>query len=138
VIWKKNQKKPEMETELEPEPEPKKVTETESQISPSKSPKNDWSFYGQWLIIGLIGSYDAFLTVKYQQYMQYVEENPVARWIMAADGWDVSRFIGIKMFGTILALGILALIHGRNSKMSRMVIFPITILQILLLCYLES
>jgi hypothetical protein len=65
---------------------------------------------------------DAFLTIKYADSMY--EENPIGLALIelssedvdrpvAADAGprDVSLFVGIKMFGTILALGILIVLY---------------------------
>lgn len=63
------------------------------------------------------------------------EENPIARYIMSLDNWDVSLFIGLKMFGTLLALWILHWLFIVNRKMAIVVAFAIAIFQAFLMFY---
>jgi hypothetical protein len=91
----------------------------------------------QWFLIGMISSYDTYLTVLLRDSMKDVEENPMARWIMSLSNWDVSLFIGIKMATTIMVLGILFAIFIHWRPKANYIILPITIIQLLLLLYLE-
>ena len=68
-------------------------------------------FIACWLWIGFVSSIDNYLVVKYRSDMPTAEQNPVARYIMTCDNWDVSSFVGIKMFCTIFVLGLLAIIY---------------------------
>lgn len=92
----------------------------------------------EWIIIGTVSSYDAYLTIKYRDFLQDCEENPIARWILKSTDWDVSLFIGLKMAGTIITLGILSLIYTFNKKKAYIISFCITVAQIVLLLYLEG
>jgi hypothetical protein len=67
-----------------------------------------------WLWVAFVSSVDNYLVVKFRSDMPHEEQNPVARFIMHLDDWDVSTFVGIKMFCTILVLGILAIIYNRS------------------------
>jgi len=91
----------------------------------------------QWLTIGFISSYDAYLALKYRTHMYYGEINPISRGIMAIDNWDLSIFTGVKMAGTILVLGILALCYNINTPRARLMTFCLFLFQILLLIYLH-
>jgi len=95
------------------------------------------SFCFQWLTIGFISSYDAYLALKYREYMYHGELNPISRQIMAIDNWDLSVFMGVKMAGTILALGILALCYNINPVKARFMTFCLFVFQILLLIFLH-
>jgi hypothetical protein len=68
--------------------------------------------------------------------MKEHEQNPVARMIMAEDGWKVSRFVGIKMFGTILVLGILMWLYHIRRQHALIIGFTLALFQGLLLMYL--
>lgn len=65
-----------------------------------------------------------------------MEENPIARLILDADHWDVSRFIGIKMFCTILVLGICVAIYSKHKKAAVTVAAGLAVFQAYLLIYL--
>jgi hypothetical protein len=97
------------------------------------------AFAGLWVFIGLVGAVDTYLTVKYRAVMPAVEENPVGKWLMRLDGQDVSLFVGCKMGGTILALGVLAGIglHCRR-EFALSVIVPVALGQMTLVVYLFS
>ena len=96
-------------------------------------------FAGLWSFIGLVGAVDTYLTVKYRTVMPAVERNPVGNILMRLDGQDVSMFVGCKMGGTILALGVLAWIglHCRRS-FALSVIIPVALGQLTLVVYLFS
>jgi hypothetical protein len=93
-------------------------------------------FIGCWIFIGAVSSIDTGLTVKFHSGLKEHEQNPVARLILAADGWEVSRFVGIKMFGTILVLGILIWLYHIRRQHALLVIATLTVFQGLLLMYL--
>jgi len=95
-------------------------------------------FCFQWLTIGFISSYDLYLALKYRDYMYEGELNPISREIMELDNWDLSIFSGVKMAGTILALGILALAYNLKLKITQPIIWALFIFQIILLFILHS
>lgn len=90
-----------------------------------------------WLFIGAVGSLDTHLTVKLRDGLIENEINPVARMILSVDDWDVSLFVGIKMFSTIIVLGILVWFQ-KHTKYGSIIIVPLAIFQLLLLFYLLS
>lgn len=89
-----------------------------------------------WLWIGFVSSIDAYFTVKYAESLQAMELNPMAGWIMSQDNWDVSRFIAIKKFCTILVLGVLSSILAIRPFHALIVAINLAILQTLLLLFL--
>jgi hypothetical protein len=89
-----------------------------------------------WIFVGIVGAVDAGLTVYLREGLKENEQNPIARIILANDDWDVSRFIGLKMFGTILVLGMVICIFKINTKYGLTIIVSLSIFQGLLLVYL--
>jgi hypothetical protein len=96
-----------------------------------------------WLFVGATSSVDACLTVKYAHVME--EENPLANLLIVYRpnaflpmGYeaDVSLLIAVKMFGTLLALGVLVLLYWRWRKGAQAVVAGLAALQVLLLFYL--
>jgi hypothetical protein len=64
------------------------------------------------------------------------EKNPIARIMLEADSWEVSRFVAIKCFLTILVLKILIGLFHFNKKHALLIIGGVTLFQGLLLAYL--
>ena len=90
-----------------------------------------------WLIIGLVGALDTYLTVRFRAVMYAVEENPVGRFLIRCDGGDVSLFVGVKVAGTILALGILGWVATNTRKsFAFAVMAPVALAQLTLVYYL--
>jgi hypothetical protein len=62
------------------------------------------------LFVGLVSTYDTYLTVKYQHYLHENEVNPICRWIMALDqgpltGSDnMAVFLALKFGGGAIVL----------------------------------
>lgn len=112
-------------------------------INPIKNLKNQhqknnflFLFVFLWIWIAFVSSFDTYLVVKFRHTMYEFEQNPIARWIMNASDWDVSLFVGIKMFLTILALGYLILIYSEHFSLCLKVISAIASVQTLLFLYL--
>lgn len=61
--------------------------------------------------IGLVSSIDTALAVKYAPTLHHDEKNPLALQLIAPG--DVSLLVGVKMYGTLLVLYALALLHHR-------------------------
>ena len=93
-------------------------------------------FAVMWLAIGLISAIDLYWAVKNQQTMLYNEENPIGRYLIGLDDGSVALFMGIKMAGTILALGFLIFLYHHRRLYAWLSIIFLTAAQFLLLYYL--
>jgi hypothetical protein len=93
-------------------------------------------FYFCWLFIGAVSSLDVYLTIRFSDNLEEYELNPIARLILQADDWEVSRFVAIKVFLTILVLGIMRWILYLNQKFAITIISVIAFLQAILLGFL--
>jgi len=100
--------------------------------------KRDHKFYFamMWIAIGMISSVDLYWAVKNQHIMLYNEQNPVGRYLMRQDDGDVALFMGVKMAGTILALGLLIVLYHYKRLYAWLSIISLTVAQFLLLYYL--
>jgi hypothetical protein len=106
-----------------------------------------------WLFVGATSTVDAYLTVKYAESMK--EENPIGEALiqlgphvgdLATDAapppkhkpkkQDVSLLVGAKMFGTILALGILLLLFQKWPVGAQIVVSGLSVFQLLLMFYI--
>ena len=100
--------------------------------------KQDHKFYFSmmWIAIGLISSIDLYWAIKNQNIMLCNEQNPVGRYLMRQDGGSVALFMGLKMAGTILALGLLIVLYHYKRLYAWLSILFLTVAQFLLLYYL--
>lgn len=94
-------------------------------------------FVLMWVWIGAVSAVDTALAVHYRTTLKHGEENPINRLILAADGWQVSRFVAIKMMCTILVLGILVVIYNTGHRKHAYIIgVALAAFQALLLLYM--
>lgn len=100
--------------------------------------KKDHKFYFavMWLAIGLISSIDLYWAIKNQHLMLEMEENPIGQWLLAKDNGDVALFMGVKMAGTTLALGVLIFLYHYQRRLAWISVITLTVLQFCLLHYL--
>ena len=100
--------------------------------------KEDRKFYfaALWLAIGLISAIDLYWAVKNQHVMLENEENPVGRYLIRLDDGSVALFMGVKMAGTVLALGLLVFLYHYKKLYAWLSIISLTVAQFLLLRYL--
>ena len=100
--------------------------------------ERDRKFYfaAMWLVIGLISAIDLYWAVKNQHTMIHNEENPIGRYLIRLDGGSVALFMGVKMAGTILALGFLVFLYHYKRLYAWLSIISLTVAQFLLLYYL--
>lgn len=60
---------------------------------------------GAMMIIAAISLYDIYWSFKTQEILYEVEQNPIGRWLIAADSGDVALFMTLKTLGTMIVLG---------------------------------
>jgi hypothetical protein len=89
-----------------------------------------------WAFIGAVSSIDTGFTVLCADELIHSEENPMARFILAIDSWKIPKFVSLKMFFTILVLGILAIMEMKKFKHYLTVAMSLALFQAWLLLYL--
>lgn len=94
------------------------------------------SFHLLWLFIGLVSAFDAYLVLKYQDLIYYLECNPVGRFLMEIDPARPALFVGAKFLGTIVVLYLLQGIYNSNQRVGRLLAGSIAAFQFLLLGWL--
>ncbi len=95
-------------------------------------------FPGLWLFIAAVAAFDTYLTVKYQDSLLDLEQNPLARALLRLDGWEPSLLIGSKFLGSLIVLGILTVLHVRNRRLGLTVAGGLAAFQLGLLWYLVA
>jgi hypothetical protein len=73
-------------------------------------------FPALWLFIGAVSSYDAYLTIKYEDSIAAMELNPLGQYLLQQGDGDTALFMGMKFVGTIVVLGVLNLIHRARPE----------------------
>ena len=72
-----------------------------------------------WLllvIVAAVAAYDVYLSIKFQDVLFAMEENPIGRWLIALDEGDVALFMTAKMIGvTAVVLTLPAIYRFRRS-----------------------
>ncbi len=99
-------------------------------------------FAALWLLVGAGSAVDAALTVHYAPQLD--EENPVARALLVREPQpgapiafrtDPSLLVAVKMFGTLVAFGLLAALYRRAPARAQLVAAGLALFQLLLLAY---
>ena len=93
------------------------------------------AFAAAWLLIGWVSSWDTYLLSLHR--FDIHEVNPVGVWLLTNAGADV--FIGLKMAGTVTALGVLVVMR-RTARLplTWVVLGTLVAVQLALLVYLHS
>ena len=105
-------------------------------MSQTQTPAQVAWFSMQWLFIGAVSAYDAYLVVLFADLMPQQEQNPIGRYIMELSGGTVGAFVACKMFGTVLVLLVLARLWQNRSRITTPVVNSVSSFQAVLLYYL--
>lgn len=84
----------------------------------------------------MVSCLDIYLTIKFSENLQEFERNPIARYMLEADQWEVSRFVAIKCFLTMTVLKILIGLFHFTRVYSLFIVGGVTLAQAALLVYL--
>lgn len=89
-----------------------------------------------WIFIGSVSSYDAYLTLKYEDSIVAMELNPVGQFLLHLDEGDPSLFMAIKFAGTVIVLGVLNLLHRVAPRFGLSMTGAVASFQAVLLAFL--
>lgn len=89
-----------------------------------------------WLFIGTVAAYDVYLSVKYQDTLQFEEVNPLGKWLLQIDNGSVAVFMGCKFLGTLIALGTVILLYCYKRQMGLTVASVLAAVQAFVASYL--
>lgn len=101
------------------------------------------SIFSYLLIVASVAVYDFVLTITYAPMLQFMEENPVGRWLMGLDGFDfvvkspdLTLFLTMKTIGTLTVLVAIYLLVQWRSRIGHPVALGVSSFQIFLAGYL--
>lgn len=89
-----------------------------------------------WVFIGSVSSYDAYLTLKYEDSIVAMELNPIGQFLLHLDEGDPSLFMAIKFAGTVIVLGVLNLLHRVTPQFGLKMTGAVASFQAVLLAFL--
>lgn len=86
-----------------------------------------------WIALALIAAisgFDSYMSVRGQHYLYEVELNPIARMFMYLDAGGVALLIGVKTFGTALAVLLCLVLHLKKYKYAWIVVSVVLAVQV--------
>ena len=89
-----------------------------------------------WLFIGMASSFDLYLAVANCHELKDIEQNPVGTWLIDLDDGGIGLFMGLKMAGTVTALGVLILLYHLKRNWALVISYTLSAGQVLLILYL--
>ena len=101
-----------------------------------------YKFNLMWYIIGFISAIDVYYAIKWRETLPELEENPIGRMLINYDANDISFFMGLKVAGTVLVLGILQnafLLGKKETKLTvQKITFGVFVFQLWLFLYMHD
>ena len=95
-----------------------------------------------WYIIGFISAIDVYYAIKFSKTLPDMEQNPFGRYLIEITCGDISLFIGCKVAGTVIVLGILQnafLLGKRETKLTvEKITFGVFTFQLWLFLYMHD
>lgn len=94
------------------------------------------------VVIGLVSSYDGYLTIRYHESLAQMEINPLGRTILALDddggasATALATFLGLKFAGTVVVICALQGIFRGHRRIGLTCAVSVAMVQILLGFYL--
>ncbi len=64
--------------------------------------------------------------------------NPLGRWLIALDGGSVALFIGLKVAGTFVSLGVLVAMYFLHRRIAKAVNYSLCFVQTVLFWFLTT
>jgi hypothetical protein len=120
-------------THKHPEPLAIRLSVAARSIQDSWQKAERFVFAGMWLTIACVSAFDSYLTVRYCDELYFQEINPIARFLLDINNWEPSLLIGWKFLGTILVLGIVAVLYTHHRRIGLAVTGALASLQLVLL-----
>lgn len=96
----------------------------------SSDKKRNVFFWLSLLFIVAVSAYDSCMSVRGQENLYEFELNPLARSLIALDGGEVSLLIGLKTFGTALAVAACMFLRDRKYSHLNIVLVVLLIVQL--------
>ena len=89
-----------------------------------------------WTFVGVVSTYDGYLSLRYWDSMPMMERNPICLYLMSLGDGDATFFLRIKAAGTVLVLAAMAMFYLRDPRLAQRIAWGVSSFQFGLLLYL--
>jgi heme/copper-type cytochrome/quinol oxidase subunit 4 len=109
-------------------------------VDMSRTPEkaNNVIFYVCWVLIVAISVHDGYLVVLNRESIASFEENPIGRWLIAANSGGIAYLLIAKSIGTTLTASILLWSFWSRPRFTLVITSAVASVQVLLLLYLST
>jgi hypothetical protein len=96
----------------------------------------DLAFGAGCLFVAAVSVHDAVLVILHHNVIGHVEQNPIGKWLIAAQQGDVWLFIFLKLCGTAVVCAILVTLYRWRRRLAWAAMVGLIGFQFFLLLYL--
>ena len=86
-----------------------------------------------WVFIGMVAATDVYWSIITQEQLYDIELNPIGRYLINKADGDVALFMGLKVAGTVVVLGVLTLLYKYKKRWAWACMITLTVVQVLVL-----
>jgi len=95
-------------------------------------------FLAAWLFVGLVSVWDGYLVWLYDCCIYFTELNPICKYLIKLNRYDVTLLLLCKATSTLLVLLVLQVLFSRAPRLAFPVVNCVALFQLLLLLFLHS
>tara|TARA_Y100001938_G_scaffold140278_1_gene208255 strand:- start:2213 stop:2617 length:405 start_codon:yes stop_codon:yes gene_type:complete len=86
-----------------------------------------------WVFVGLVAATDVYWSIINQEQLYQIELNPLGKFILKVSSGDVAPFMGLKVAGTVIVLGILTVMYNYKRQWAWICMIAMCVVQIFVL-----
>jgi len=86
-----------------------------------------------WVFVGLVAAIDVYWSIINQEQLYQIELNPLGKFILKVSSGDVAPFMGLKVAGTVIVLGVLTVMYNYKRQWAWICMIAMCVVQIFVL-----
>lgn len=86
-----------------------------------------------WVFVGLVAATDVYWSIINQEQLYQIELNPLGKFILKVSSGDVAPFMGLKVAGTVIVLGVLTVMYNYKRQWAWICMIAMCLVQIFVL-----
>ena len=86
-----------------------------------------------WVFVGLVAATDVYWSIINQEQLYQIELNPLGKFILKVSSGDVAPFMGLKVAGTVIVLGVLTVMYNYKRQWAWICMIAMCVVQIFVL-----
>ena len=86
-----------------------------------------------WVFVGLVAATDVYWSIINQEQLYQIELNPLGKFILKVSSGDVAPFMGLKVAGTVIVLGVLTVMYNYKRQWAWICMIAMCFVQIFVL-----